>query len=109
MAEPILKVKHLRTHFLMDGGNAVRAVSKEKKTKVKNRKLAAISHFIRKKPMGFAGLIVLVLLLLVAIFADVIAPVKMQAGTLPGSILDKPVKPSGCFRPRSEPSRSAME
>lgn len=64
-----------------------------KQKKVKNRKLAAISHFIRKKPLGFIGLVVLILLLLVAVFADFIAPVKMQAGTLPGNIIDKLVKP----------------
>lgn len=52
-----------------------------------------IKHFIRKKPMAAAGLAVLILLVLVAIFADVIAPYKMLNGSLSGSILHKLEKP----------------
>lgn len=53
----------------------------------------AIRHFYKTKTMAGVGLVILILLVLVAIFADVIAPVKMQAGTLPGNILYKLVKP----------------
>ena len=47
----------------------------------------AILHFMKKKTPGFIGLVILILLVLVAIFADVLAPVKMQQGTLPGNPL----------------------
>ena len=47
----------------------------------------AILHFMEKKTPGFIGLVILILLVLVAIFADVLAPVKMQQGTLPGNPL----------------------
>lgn len=65
----------------------------EQKPKTKSRAWASFQHFVRAKPLGAAGLVILILLVLVAIFADVIAPVKMQAGTLPGNILYKLVKP----------------
>ena len=52
-----------------------------------------IRSFCRKKPLGAAGLIFLLLLLLVAVFADVLAPVKMTAGTVPTDILHKLAKP----------------
>lgn len=51
------------------------------------------AHFFRTKPLAGAGLAILLLLVLVAVFADALAPVKMQAGTLPGNILYKLEKP----------------
>lgn len=50
-------------------------------------------RFFKRKPLAGVGLALLFLLVLVAIFADVLAPVKMQAGTLPGNILYKLEKP----------------
>ena len=52
-----------------------------------------IRNFCRKKPLGAAGIIFLLFLLCVAVFADVLAPVKMTAGTLPTDILHKLEKP----------------
>ena len=53
----------------------------------------AVRNFCKKKPLGAAGLIFLLLLLLIAVFADVLAPVKMTAGTIPTDILHKLEKP----------------
>ena len=52
-----------------------------------------LGHFCRKKPLGAAGIVFLVLLLFVAIFADVIAPVKLVEGSLPTDIIHKLAKP----------------
>ena len=52
-----------------------------------------IKNFCKKKPIGAAGLVFLILLVLIAIFADVIAPVKMTAGSLPTDIIHKLAKP----------------
>ena len=52
-----------------------------------------LRNLFRKKPLAAAGLIFLVLLLLVAVFANVLAPYKMINGDLPGSILHKLEKP----------------
>lgn len=49
--------------------------------------------FCQKKPLGAAGLIFLIALLFIAVFADVLAPVKMEAGSLPTDILHKLAKP----------------
>ena len=49
----------------------------------------SILQFCKSKPIGAIGLIFLFLLLLVALFADVLAPVKMVGGTLPTDILHK--------------------
>lgn len=53
----------------------------------------SIAHLFKSKPLAGAGVVIMLVLTLIAIFADVIAPVKMQAGTLPGNILYKLVKP----------------
>ncbi len=49
----------------------------------------SILQFCKSKPIGAIGLIFLFLLLLIALFADVLAPVKMVGGTLPTDILHK--------------------
>ena len=48
---------------------------------------AFIKSFARKKPLGAAGFIFLLLMLLIAIFADVIAPYRMINGVMPNNIL----------------------
>ena len=48
-----------------------------------------IRDFCRSKPSAAAGAAVVLLLILVAVFADALAPVKMEAGTLPSNILYK--------------------
>lgn len=47
----------------------------------------SVKNFCKKKPLGAAGIVFLVLLLFVAIFADVLAPTKIVAGSLPTDIL----------------------
>ncbi len=54
---------------------------------------SSLKNFCKKKPLGAAGIAFLLLLLIVSIFADTLAPVKMEAGTLPTSILHKLEKP----------------
>ncbi len=62
-------------------------------TKKKRGAWAGIKNFCKKKPLGAIGLIFLFVLLFIAIFADVLAPVKMTAGSLPTDILHKLEKP----------------
>lgn len=52
-----------------------------------------VRTFCRKKPLGAAGIIFLLVLVIVSVFADVLAPVKMEAGTLPTDILHTLEKP----------------
>ncbi|MGM9615180.1 MAG: ABC transporter permease [Oscillospiraceae bacterium] len=52
-----------------------------------------MKNFCKKKPIGAAGLIFLLILVLIAIFADVLAPVKLQSGSLPTDIIHKLAKP----------------
>ena len=54
---------------------------------------AELKNFFRKKPLGAAGIVFLLLLVFVSIFADVLAPVKMEAGALPTDIIHKLAKP----------------
>lgn len=54
---------------------------------------AEIRNFCRKKPLGAVGIVFLLILLLIAIFADVLAPVKIVSGSLPTDILHKLAKP----------------
>lgn len=68
-------------------------MKKSKQTSSLKKGWNFIKHLFKSKPLAGAGLVVLVLLVFVAIFADVLAPVKMQAGTLPGNILYKLEKP----------------
>ena len=67
-----------------------------------------IKNFCKKKPIGAIGLAFLLVLILIAIFADVLAPVKMTAGMftrsapmiMPGTTLsqvDKSTMPSSMF------------
>lgn len=55
--------------------------------------LKSIKNLFVKKPLGGIGLIILILLVLVAIFADFIAPYPMENGVLQNSIIDKLQKP----------------
>lgn len=56
-------------------------MSKQKKTAGAGRSNLLVDLF-RKKPLGGVGLIIMILFLLVAIFADVIAPYPMQNGAM---------------------------
>ena len=57
--------------------------SKEKKAE----KPSLLKEIFTKKPLGAAGLIVMILFLLVAVFADQLAPTPMQNGALPMDFL----------------------
>ena len=59
----------------------------------KPKRKGAIARLFKTKPLAGAGIIILFIFVLIAIFADQLAPVKMEAGTLPGNILYKLVKP----------------
>ena len=64
-------------------------------SKLKKRSFwISVKDFCRKKPVGAAGLVFLIFLLLVAIFADVIAPTKMASGSLPTDIIHSLAKPA---------------
>lgn len=52
-----------------------------------------IRDFCRSKPSAAVGAVIVLLLIFVAIFADVLAPTKMELGTLPSDILFKLKKP----------------
>ena len=69
---------------------------KEKKLRrpPQNEFLRFFYDLFKKKPLSAFGLVVLVLCILIAIFADVIAPYKMVNGSLQGFILDKLQAPS---------------
>lgn len=56
-------------------------MSKQKKTGGAGRS-NLLADLFRKKPLGGVGLIIMILFLLVAIFADVIAPYPMQNGAM---------------------------
>ena len=56
-------------------------MSKQKKTAGAGRSNLLVDLF-RKKPLGGVGLIIMILFLLVAVFADVIAPYPMQNGAM---------------------------
>lgn len=64
-----------------------------------------IRDFCRSKPSAAVGAVIVLLLIFVAIFADVLAPVKMAEGTLPSNILYKLEKP---FWTLSEAQRTAQ-
>lgn len=53
----------------------------------------SVKNFCRKKPLGAAGIVFLLVLLIISLFADVLAPVKMENGTLPTDIIHKLEKP----------------
>ena len=67
---------------------------REKKTKKKNAVLDFLSTLWRTKKVAFFGLMVLIFFILVAIFADVIAPQKMENGMLASSLLNAAKAPS---------------
>lgn len=53
-----------------------------------------LGQLFTQKPIAGVGLVILILFILVAIFADVLAPYPMQNGALPTSILEKLRPPS---------------
>lgn len=57
-------------------------------------KIPFLVELARKKPLGMLGLIILVAFLLIALFADVLAPYPMVNGVMQTSILDKLQSPS---------------
>lgn len=66
-------------------------MSKEKA--VKEKKSSFLSQLFRKKPLGAVGLVLLVMFVLVAVFADVLAPYPMVNGNMQVDILQS-LKPS---------------
>ena len=66
----------------------------EKETGKKTKNPGFLRELFRKKPLGALGMIILVLLVLVAIFADYIAPYPMVNGALPVDVLHKFAKSS---------------
>ena len=48
----------------------------------KAKKPTLLIDLFKKKPLGAVGIIIMILFLLVAIFADVLAPYPMQNGTM---------------------------
>jgi peptide/nickel transport system permease protein len=62
--------------------------------KQKNGVAVFFQDLFRKKPLGALGMILLILLVLVAIFADYIAPYPMVNGALPVDVLNKFAKSS---------------
>ena len=55
--------------------------------------MQVLKDLFKKKPIGGACLVILILFLLVAIFADVIAPTPMVDGQLPKSLVDAKMPP----------------
>lgn len=68
--------------------------NKQAKKPPENEILRFFYDLFRKKPVAGFGLVILVFCIIVAIFADVIAPYKMVNGALQGNILDKLQGPS---------------
>ena len=69
---------------------------KEKNTahKQKNKFVEFLSLLWRTKKVAFFGMVVLIFFILVAIFADVLAPQKMENGMLASSLIDAGQAPS---------------
>ncbi len=69
---------------------------KEKNTahKQKNKFVEFLSLLWRTKKVAFFGMVVLIFFILVAIFADVLAPQKMENGMLASSLIDASIAPS---------------
>ena len=55
----------------------------ENKTLKKRGFGPALKNFCKKKPLGAAGIAFLLFLLIISVFADALAPVKMEAKTPP--------------------------
>lgn len=55
--------------------------------------MKVIKDLFKRKPIGGVCLVVLLIFLLIAIFADVLAPTPMEAGSLPMNVRDSLVKP----------------
>ena len=66
----------------------------EQKTKKKNAFLDFLATLWRTKKIAFLGLLILVLFIFVAIFADVLAPQKMENGVLASHLIDAAKAPS---------------
>lgn len=58
------------------------------------KKESFMHKLMTRKPLGFAGLIILIVILFIAIFADVLAPYPMEDGTMQTDILNTLAKPS---------------
>lgn len=59
-----------------------KGVDKMKKTKKNKTRGHLIADLFRKKPLGGAGIVIMILFLLVAVFADVLAPYPMKSGMM---------------------------
>ncbi len=62
--------------------------------KNKNKNPSFLGQLFRTKPVAGLGLVILIVFVLIAIFADVLAPTPMTDGALPTSILAKLKPPS---------------
>ena len=73
-------------------------MSKQEGVKPKKHSSSFLKELFKTKPLAGLGLIVLILLVLVAIFADVLAPYPMVDGQMTTSVIDKledPFFPAG--------------
>ena len=64
-------------------------MSKQEGVKPKKHSSSFLKELFKTKPLAGLGLIVLILLVLVAIFADVLAPYPMVDGQMTTSVIDK--------------------
>ena len=80
----------------MSAATANNEATKEKKVhkQPKNKVLNFLYRLLKKKPLGFIGLAILIFLLFVAIFADVLAPQKMIDGVLQTNMIERLQAPS---------------
>ena len=64
-------------------------VSKQEGIKPKKHRSSFLKELFKTKPLAGIGLIILIALVLVAIFADVLAPYPMVDGQMSTSVIDK--------------------
>ncbi len=68
--------------------------SKKKESSDVPKKPSFMSELFHTKKLAFLGMCILIFFLLVAVFADVVAPVKAVDGQIPSSVLEKLQAPS---------------
>lgn len=82
-------------------------MSKQEGIKPKKRRSSFLKELFKTKPLAGIGLIILILLVLVAVFADVIAPYPMVDGQMSTSVIDKLENPY--FMLNAEDKAEAVE
>jgi peptide/nickel transport system permease protein len=70
-------------------------------------KSAVIKNLFMKKPLAAAGLVFLLLMFIIAVFANVLAPYKMAGGALPNDILHALEKPYFLLSPDEQAAARA--